>query len=181
MLQEKASHLKRPLNRMPPFVREALTNGGLMEVYEQRPPYQRNDYLGWISRARSPETQEKRLFQMLAELLAGDVYMGMTYHPKPARSVTAHLTAADLNALATPANIRLGEEIAKDGGVEFIAQEHALVVARVQPKDGQRRTVELRSMNDGLAWKCTCTRQKLFCKHCVATAIAARHHAPDVG
>jgi hypothetical protein len=41
------------------------------------PPYQQNDYIGWITRARRPETQEKRLDQMLEELEKGDVYMKM--------------------------------------------------------------------------------------------------------
>ena len=45
------SPLKRPLYPMPEFVREALEARGLMEVYYERPPYQQNDYIGWINRA----------------------------------------------------------------------------------------------------------------------------------
>jgi uncharacterized Zn finger protein len=178
-LQSKTTHLKRPVYPMPEYVREKLTNSALMEVYEQRPPYQQNDYVGWISRAKLPVTREERLSQMLHELRAGDLYMGMKYHARPAKSVAAFISPGDVKALASPANIGLGEEIVKDGGVEFIEMEHALVMARVQPKGGLRRTVELRSTNDGLVWKCTCTSRKLFCKHCVATAIATRHHPPD--
>ena len=66
---------------MPEFVREALAGRGLMEAYQERPPYQRNDYLGWITRAKRKETREKRLAQMLDELAGGDRYMGMTYRP----------------------------------------------------------------------------------------------------
>ena len=38
--------LSRLLQQMPDYVREALRARGLMEAYEARPPYQRNDYLG---------------------------------------------------------------------------------------------------------------------------------------
>ena len=64
---------------MPDFFREALEARGLMEAYNARPPYQRNDYIGWITRAKRPETQEKRLNQMLEELEKGDVYMNMEW------------------------------------------------------------------------------------------------------
>jgi uncharacterized protein YdeI (YjbR/CyaY-like superfamily) len=35
--------------------------------------------LGWISKAKRPETKEKRIAQMVAELRSGDKYMGMNY------------------------------------------------------------------------------------------------------
>jgi hypothetical protein len=47
-----------------------------------RPPYQQNDYVGWITRAKRPETQEKRLAQMLDELATGERYMNMPYQAK---------------------------------------------------------------------------------------------------
>lgn len=68
---------------MPSFVRAALLKQGLMEAYRQRPPYQRNDYLGWIGRAKRAETQARRLEQMLDELARGDVYMKMPYRSRP--------------------------------------------------------------------------------------------------
>jgi uncharacterized protein YdeI (YjbR/CyaY-like superfamily) len=64
---------------MPAFVREALMQRDLMKAYLSRPPYQQNDYLGWIIRTKRPETREKRLAQMLDELERGDVYMNMPY------------------------------------------------------------------------------------------------------
>ncbi len=67
---------------MPDFVREALERNGLTQAFERRPPYQRNDYLGWIARAKRPATQEKRLAQMLDELAGGDRYMNMPYKAK---------------------------------------------------------------------------------------------------
>lgn len=66
---------------MPDAVEQALAEHGLLDAYKARPPYQRNDYLGWINRARRPETKERRLQQMLAELERGDVYMNMDWRP----------------------------------------------------------------------------------------------------
>ncbi len=67
---------------MPAFVRDALDEHGLRDQFEARPAYQKNDYLGWISRAKKPETRQKRLAQMLAELARGDRYMNMKYSPR---------------------------------------------------------------------------------------------------
>ena len=64
---------------MPAEVERALIHAGLMEAYQARPPYQRNDYLGWIDRAKRPETKALRLQQMLDELEQGDVYMKMAW------------------------------------------------------------------------------------------------------
>ena len=68
---------------MPTFVREALETRGLTAAYAARPPYQRNDYLGWIARAKLPATQQKRLAQMLDALKRGDVYMKMAWKGTP--------------------------------------------------------------------------------------------------
>jgi hypothetical protein len=64
---------------MPAFIRRALVDNSLMQAYCQRPPYQQNDYVGWITRAKMKSTQEKRLAQMLGELARGDRYMKMVY------------------------------------------------------------------------------------------------------
>jgi uncharacterized protein YdeI (YjbR/CyaY-like superfamily) len=66
---------------MPDFVKRALEVRGLMEAYRERPPYQQNDYIGWITRAKRQSTQEKRLEQMLDELEMGGVYMNMSHPP----------------------------------------------------------------------------------------------------
>ena len=76
------SNLSRPIQPLPDFVLEAMTERGLLEAYRSRPPYQQNDYLSWITRAKRPETREKRLQQMLDELARGDVYMKMDYKPR---------------------------------------------------------------------------------------------------
>jgi uncharacterized protein YdeI (YjbR/CyaY-like superfamily) len=64
---------------MPDFIRDALNEGGLTAVYNERPPYQRNDYIGWIMRAKREETQQKRLKQLLKELDGGKQYMNMKW------------------------------------------------------------------------------------------------------
>ncbi|MBI3150605.1 MAG: YdeI/OmpD-associated family protein [Chloroflexi bacterium] len=65
---------------MPDFFRDALTTHGLMEAYLARPPYQQNDYIGWVTRARLEATRQKRLNQMLEELKKGGVYMRMKWN-----------------------------------------------------------------------------------------------------
>ena len=74
------SGLKRPLNPMPQNIRAALDERGLIDAYDARPDYQRNDYLGWIVRAKRDDTKAKRLDQMLQELERGGVYMNMAWH-----------------------------------------------------------------------------------------------------
>jgi len=75
-------NLKRKTNPMPEFVKKILAKEKLMEKYLARPPYQRNDYIGWINRAVREETKQKRLHQMIAELKRGDSYMKMAYRAK---------------------------------------------------------------------------------------------------
>ena len=82
MSEQDWSKLKRPHYPMPDFVRAALEKHALMAAYRARPPYQQNDYIGWITRAKREATQQKRLGQMLAELEQGDVYMRMDWKPK---------------------------------------------------------------------------------------------------
>ena len=67
---------------MAAYIRAALRERDLMDAYRERPPYQQNDYIGWITRAKKEETCQRRLEQMLEELEAGDRYMKMKYRPK---------------------------------------------------------------------------------------------------
>ena len=77
-----SSRLKRAVYPMPEDIRQRMEAGKVQSAYRLRPAYQQNDYIGWISRAKRPETREKRIAQMIAELKAGDSYMGMDYHAK---------------------------------------------------------------------------------------------------
>lgn len=71
----------RPPEPMPEDVRLAIEERGVRAEYDARPWYQRNDYLGWIARAKRADTRARRLAQMLDELEQGGVYMKMTHAP----------------------------------------------------------------------------------------------------
>jgi uncharacterized protein YdeI (YjbR/CyaY-like superfamily) len=73
--------LTRPRNPMPDDVAAALAQRGLRDAFDARPAYQRNDWLGWIARAKREETRQRRMEKMLAELAQGHGYMGMEWHP----------------------------------------------------------------------------------------------------
>lgn len=66
---------------MPEDIRKALRAHGVVDDYERRPHYQRNDYLGWIARAKQDATRQKRIARMIEELKQGGVYMGMKHGP----------------------------------------------------------------------------------------------------
>ena len=76
------SRLSRPVHPMPDYVKKALLQRGLLSGYRSRPPYQQNDYIGWINRVKKQQTKQNRLNQMLDELEQGDVYMKMPYRPR---------------------------------------------------------------------------------------------------
>jgi len=79
------SRLNRLIHPVPDFVEKALREHKLLELYQERPAYQQNDYIGWINRAKQEKTRQKRLDQMLDELRKGGVYMKMD-HPPSRRS-----------------------------------------------------------------------------------------------
>jgi uncharacterized protein YdeI (YjbR/CyaY-like superfamily) len=85
MSEKDYSKLKRQLNTMPNYVEKALQERGLTKDFYRRPPYQQNDYIGWIKRAKRQGTKAKRLSQMLDELERGGVYMKMD-HPASSKS-----------------------------------------------------------------------------------------------
>ena len=66
---------------MPKFVCDALVEPDLVDAYGERPAYQQNDYIGWITRAKRADTRDRRLIQMLDELGTGDRYMNVSYTP----------------------------------------------------------------------------------------------------
>ncbi len=87
---KKFRSLKRSTYPMPAFVKEKLEAGHLMKAYHSRPPYQQNDYIGWITRAKREETKQKRLAQMLDELKRGDLYMKMKWSGKISQIPVTH-------------------------------------------------------------------------------------------
>ena len=66
----------RKRHHMPNDIAAALKSSGLRADYNARPAYQRNDYIGWINRAKTPAMRIERLEQMLTELAQGGIYMG---------------------------------------------------------------------------------------------------------
>ena len=72
---------QRSRHPMPADVAAALTDSGVQRAYDERPAYQRNDYVGWIERAKILDTRSRRIRQMLDELARGGVYMGMQHAP----------------------------------------------------------------------------------------------------
>jgi uncharacterized protein YdeI (YjbR/CyaY-like superfamily) len=82
----RATGLRRAQNEMPADIADLIAKRRLKRAYAERPPYQRNDYLGWIARARRPETRQRRIEQMLEELAGGELYMKMAWR---------HETSAD--------------------------------------------------------------------------------------
>jgi uncharacterized protein YdeI (YjbR/CyaY-like superfamily) len=86
-MRNQRSTLKRAINPMPEFVRKALNERALMRAYLVRPPYQQNDYLGWIARSKLEATKLKRLNQMIDELEGGRLYMKMAWKHKKGQLV----------------------------------------------------------------------------------------------
>lgn len=70
----------RERNPMPDDLMAVLKSANVLADFEARPAYQRNDYVGWITRAARDETRQKRITQMIDELRRGGVYMKMV-HP----------------------------------------------------------------------------------------------------
>ena len=71
--------MRRDIYPMSDEIRSALEARGVMAASRSRPASQRNDYVGWISRSKLPETRAKRLAQMVDELERGGVYMHMKW------------------------------------------------------------------------------------------------------
>jgi uncharacterized protein YdeI (YjbR/CyaY-like superfamily) len=71
--------LTRTRHKMPGYIRDALKERKLMDAYHERPDYQQNDYIGWVTRSKREETKQKRLAQMLDELEGGRLYMNMKW------------------------------------------------------------------------------------------------------
>ncbi len=96
-------------------------------------------------------------------------------------SVRSQLSAEVIRQLALPSNLRYGTAIYGRGGVEFIRVTSAEVAAWVGGLKGtvaeggsQRRRTRLFITPDGLGWQCAGNPKshQIFCKHCVALALA---------
>jgi hypothetical protein len=56
--EEEKAKLSRTVYELPDFIELALKENNLEEIYRNRLAYQKNDYIGWIMRAKAPETQQ---------------------------------------------------------------------------------------------------------------------------
>jgi uncharacterized Zn finger protein len=84
------------------------------------------------------------------------------------------ISMEQLEKLASRSNFRYGQEIAKNGKIHIEKSNTFNIIATVQSKNKNTRTVELSSTSKGFRWKCTCTgRKDLFCNHCVAVGLFA--------
>jgi uncharacterized protein YdeI (YjbR/CyaY-like superfamily) len=83
---------------MPAAIKTSLSRRGVLAAYNERPAYQRNDYLGWIAQAKTDATKAKRIAQMLNELERGGVYMGMTHARSAKQTAKAKKKAAPKRA-----------------------------------------------------------------------------------
>lgn len=99
----------------------------------------------------------------------------------PMGTITELLRKTGPESLAIPSNVRLGTIIYKRGGVEVIEHAPKKVEAWAGGLSGksaeggsQRRHVTLTTSSKGLSWNCTGNPKKhqIFCKHCVAVALA---------
>ena len=77
--RQEEKKLSCEIHPLPDFIVDALVENNLDNIYRSRPAYQKNDYIGWIAKARNEKTLCKRLQQMLDELKDGDKYMKMRY------------------------------------------------------------------------------------------------------
>jgi hypothetical protein len=84
----RGTHPNQQAQPMPGNVRGALAKHNLLEAFQARPDYQRNEYLKWIASAAGVATRQLRLDQMLDELAKGRVFKGEAWTP-PAPVATA--------------------------------------------------------------------------------------------
>ncbi|MBX5481872.1 MAG: DEAD/DEAH box helicase [Myxococcaceae bacterium] len=84
------------------------------------------------------------------------------------------LVADYLRELADPSSFARGVEYARSGRVQEVSLGDQRVTARVQGADGYRVELEVQRERE-LVGRCTCPLglRGVFCKHCVATALAA--------
>ena len=99
----------------------------------------------------------------------------------PRRSVVALLSPRIIQELARPSDLRYGKAIYKRGGVSFIEYEATKVEGWVGGLEGsvaeggsQRRRTQFFATQKGLSWHCAGNpkNHQIFCKHCVALALA---------
>lgn len=132
--------MKRAKNPMPGFVSQALEQRNLVIAYEERPPYQQNDYLGWINDAKQQSTKDKRLAQMLEELELGGVYMKMPHPPSSKswdlRESTVMKTRKDTNRDGTAEVDIYIQELSPN--ISAAIELHRVMIKKAAPECSER-------------------------------------------
>ena len=100
------------------------------------------------------------------------------------KSIEELINETAIEELALPSNVRYGQAICDRGAVEFIEQLEKSVEAwvgglagTVAEGAGSRRRTKLFVTTEGLKWHCSGNpkNHQIFCKHCVALALAIQH------
>ena len=67
--------LARPHLPLPADVRHALVGHGVLGAFKERSPYQQDDHIARVNRARVVESRVARVMELVAELQHGDPFM----------------------------------------------------------------------------------------------------------
>ncbi len=105
------------------------------------------------------------------------------------KTIAELLSPEIIKNLAIPSNYRYGKAIYERGAVEFITREPQKVEGWAGGLDGtvaegagQRRRVQFFATPEGLTWHCAGNPKdhQIFCKHCVALALAILDHTAQL-
>lgn len=97
------------------------------------------------------------------------------------------LTQEFIEKISLPSNLAYGKAIYDHGGVAFIERKSNVVEAwaggldgTVKEGAGSRRRVTFTIERESLRWNCTGNprNRQIFCKHCVAVALATTGSGP---
>ena len=95
------------------------------------------------------------------------------------------LRLSEIERLSISSNFKYGQAIYKRGAVKLIELEPTKAEAwvgglkgTVVEGGGSRRRTQLFATSEGLVWHCTGNpkNHQIFCKHCVALALAIQHN-----
>ena len=105
------------------------------------------------------------------------------------KSIPDLLSLEIVRQFARPSDLRYGQAIHRRGGVEFIEYGPSRIEGWIGGLDGsvaeggsQRRRTQLFVTTEGLGWHCAGNprNHQIFCKHCVALALAVLERSRKV-
>lgn len=148
-------NLKTELNTIHDFIKDRLVKENVLDKYNKRPAYQRNQYIDWITSAKRETTKEKRLNQMIDELKVGDSFRGEKYNPKK-RDITESETKDK------KLNIKVYEFKAEIKKVEGINGAYIEIPFDVKKVFGKGR-VPVTATFDGILYEGSLVKMKTPC------------------